>query len=119
MTDSKPIDPLLGEILDEVRRAVHKFPTWPTDPIHAAAVLAEEVGELHKGCLELTYEPGKTTPEAVRAEAIDSAAMALRFLTSFDVYEFVPSVQHQQVWPGDDRTGDEGENDGTTQPRAL
>ena len=29
----------------ELARAVAKFPTWPTDPLHALAVLGEAVDE--------------------------------------------------------------------------
>lgn len=42
-------EPLTGRAnlaLAEVERAVAKFPTWPTDAMHALAVLGEEVGEL-------------------------------------------------------------------------
>ena len=35
-------------ITAELARAVKKFPTWPTDPLHALAVLGEEFGELTK-----------------------------------------------------------------------
>jgi NTP pyrophosphatase (non-canonical NTP hydrolase) len=43
----------------ELARAVAKFPTWPTDPLHALAVLGEEFGELTKAMLQHTYEPHK------------------------------------------------------------
>lgn len=62
----------------EVARAVAKFPTWPTDPLHALAVLGEEFGELTKAMLQLTYEPHKSSAEEVRTEALQTAAMALR-----------------------------------------
>src|SRR5262245_39329369 len=52
-------------ILEEVMRAVAKFPTWPTDPLHALAVLGEEFGELTKEMLQLTYEPHKTSIDEV------------------------------------------------------
>ena len=31
-------------IYEELDRAIAKFPTWPTDPLHALAVLGEEFG---------------------------------------------------------------------------
>lgn len=46
-------------VQDEMARAVAKFPTWPTDPFHALAVLGEEFGELTKAVLQHTYEPHK------------------------------------------------------------
>lgn len=79
-------------------RATAKFPTWPTDPLHALAVLGEEFGELNKAMLQLTYEPHKegTSVEHVREEAIQTAAMALRLAMSLDKYEYAPGQQHVQ-----------------------
>lgn len=90
----------LPEVVAELARATQKFPTWPTDPLHALAVLGEEFGELTKAMLQLTYEPHKTTADEVRAEAIQTAAMALRLAASLDRYEFNRSAQHFQ--PGID-----------------
>jgi hypothetical protein len=82
--------------IQEAVKATLKFPTWPNDPIHALAVLGEEFGELTKDVLQLTYEPHKTNLENVRTEAIQTAAMALRFLASVDAYKFKRSEQHEQ-----------------------
>ena len=87
----------VAEVLRELRRAMAKFPTWPTDPLHAIAVVNEEVGELNKELLQLTYEPHKVKPEGVHTEAVQSAAMALRFLASLARYEFRECVQHSQA----------------------
>lgn len=83
-------------VMAEVERAMRKFPTWPTDPLHALAVLGEEFGELTKAVLQLTYEPHKVTADDVRAEAMQTAAMALRFAMSLDVYVYKRSSQHAQ-----------------------
>lgn len=83
----------------EVDRATAKFPTWPTDALHAVAVVAEEMGELQKEVLQMTYEPHKSTPESVRKEAVQLAAMSLRFLMSLDRYEYAPRPQHSQQSP--------------------
>ena len=88
--------PIVRDVLKEIERAVAKFPTWPTDPLHAFAVLGEEVGELQKAILQCTYEPHKSTRDDVRTEAIQAAAMALRFLLSLDCYEYWRAVQHEQ-----------------------
>mgnify|MGYP001043155960 CR=1 FL=1 len=84
------------DVLMEVARATNKFPTWPTDPLHALAVLGEEFGELTKDMLQLTYEPHKTNAENVRNEAVQTAAMALRLFISLDRYEYRVSAQHSQ-----------------------
>ena len=90
------MNPIITEILNEVERATRKFPTWPTDPLHALAVLGEEFGELGKEVLQSTYEPHKSSPEAIRKEAMQTAAMALRFCMSLDQYQYDPGHQHAQ-----------------------
>ena len=80
----------------ELDAAVRKFPLWPTDPLHAVAVLNEEVGELNKAILQTVYEPSKATRQDVRDEAVQVAAMALRFLASLDDYDYNTVRQHEQ-----------------------
>ena len=89
---------LFGSIAEELGRAVVKFPTWPTDIIHAGAVVGEEGGELTKATLQVVYEPHKCSMADVRAEAVQTAAMAIRFLISLDAgaYELIASGQHIQ-----------------------
>lgn len=87
------------QIQEEMARAVAKFPTWPTDPLHAVAVLGEEFGELTQAVLQSTYEPHKSSPAEVHKEAIQVAAMALRFALSLDRYEYRRGEQHAQVQP--------------------
>ncbi len=86
----------LDAVLHELDRAQAKFPTWPTDPLHAFGVVAEEFGEVAKEVVQLTYEPHKSSPEALRKEAIQLAAMALRFCMSLDRYQHKPGEQHSQ-----------------------
>lgn len=88
------------DVLAEVERATGKFPTWPTDPLHALAVLGEEFGELTKDMLQLTYEPHKTSVENVRTEAMQTAAMALRLYMSLDRYIYQACEQHSQAKKG-------------------
>lgn len=87
---------MIEEIVLEVKKATEKFPTWPTDPLHALAVLGEEFGELTKEMVQMTYEPHKTSKEAVKTEAIQTAAMALRLVMSLDKYKYTPLHQHEQ-----------------------
>ena len=90
------IDQVISWVTEEVGRATEKFPTWPTDPLHAFAVLGEEHGELNKAILQAVYEPHKSSPKDVKEEAIQTAAMAIRFLMSLDKYEYYRSIQHKQ-----------------------
>jgi len=87
----------LDRVVAELDKATHKFPTWPTDPLHAVAVLGEEFGELTQAVLQLTYEPDKSTQDDVEKEAIQTAAMALRFLLSLDKYDYSKGHQHDQA----------------------
>ena len=65
--------------------------------MHAIAVVNEEVGELNKEQKQLTDEPHMVKPDGVHTEAVQSAAMTLRFLASMGLYEFRECVQHSQA----------------------
>lgn len=84
------------EIFKELNSAINKFPTWPDDPLHALGVLGEEYGELCKEIVQMTYEPHKTDLTKIRTEAIQCAAMAIRFYCSLEQYKYEPSNQHKQ-----------------------
>lgn len=88
--------PAILAVIAELQRATHKFPTWPTDPLHAVAIVGEEFGELNKAVLQCTYEPQKSGLDEVREEATQTAAMALRFLASLNKYVYAGSAQHLQ-----------------------
>lgn len=83
-------------VLHFVHLAMMKFPRWPTDPLHALAVLGEEYGELTKAVLQMIYEPHKTSAEDVETEAFQTAAMALRLVMSLGRYEYTRCPQHDQ-----------------------
>lgn len=87
---------VVNEIETELGKAVTKFPKWPTDPLHAIAILGEEYGELNKAVLQNTYEPHKTSIDEIRMEAIQTATMAIRFLMSLETYKYKESEQHLQ-----------------------
>ena len=88
----------VDKTIKELRAAKDKFPKWPTDPLHAVGILGEEFGELQKAVLQVTYEPEKATVKDVKQEAIQTSAMALRFLMSLDEYVYKKSEQHIQDW---------------------
>lgn len=72
------MDAIIEEILTELKRAQEKFPYWPADYIHAAAIVNEESGELIRAALRFRYEGGDK--DEMRVEAIQTAAMCIRFL---------------------------------------
>lgn len=66
-------------ITDELMKAIGKHPNWPeNNVIHCAAIVSEESGELIRAALQLHYENGSV--DEVEKEAIQTGAMALRFL---------------------------------------
>lgn len=83
-------------IEDELDRAEKKFPDFPVDPIHAAAIVAEEAGELVQAALQFTYEGGSY--EEMQKEAVQVGAMALRFLVNMVHMRKVLSEQVDRNW---------------------
>jgi NTP pyrophosphatase (non-canonical NTP hydrolase) len=69
-------------ILAELERAEKIHPVWPTDIIHAGAVVAEEAGELLQACNNYESNPHKPNVHFINMEeeAIQTGAMAIRFL---------------------------------------
>lgn len=90
------LDAVYNEVRKELEFALNKFPTWPTRALDAVAVLNEEVGELNKEVLQMTYEPHKTNKDEIKKEAIQAAAMTFRFLLSLDDYDYIAGEQHSQ-----------------------
>ncbi len=78
MTRENAIELLLAEL----DRAQRLHPKWPDDEVHAAAIVAEEAGELIKATLNYYYHNGGR--DDMRTEAIHTGAMALRFLINME-----------------------------------
>lgn len=82
---------LLNVITSEVERAEILYPIWPAlqrrgDHVWAAAILCEEAGEVLKAALNWQAH-GKGNVDEMRDEAIQTAAMAIRFLLNLDAVE--------------------------------
>ena len=43
---------IVSEVFEEYERAKHLYPAWPSDPIHACAVMTEEAQEALSAALE-------------------------------------------------------------------
>lgn len=69
---------ILAIVVTELNGEIEKHPQWPKDHIHAAAIVAEESGELVRAALQHKYEAG--APEEMYKEAIQTSAMGMRFL---------------------------------------
>ena len=68
------IEIALAQIFSEVERAEKLHPDWPTSPIHQAAIVTEEAGELLQASLN----------KAMITEAIHTAATVIRFLKNIN-----------------------------------
>jgi hypothetical protein len=92
------LDEIMLWIREELNDATSKFPDWPEDIIHAFGILSEEVGELQKEVNEITYESRGSCAYHfklgwLRKEAIQSAAMAIRFMMHLNQYKYPKSKQ--------------------------
>lgn len=68
----------ITQIKEELTAAEEKHPNWPTDTVHATAILNEEAGELTQAAIDYHYHNGSL--EKVRREAAQVGAMAIRVL---------------------------------------
>jgi len=75
------------EIYVEIFRAEKKHGPFPADLIHGAAIVAEEAGELVQASISAIYAGRQSQRDRwcqrTRLEAIQTAAMAIRFLRSY------------------------------------
>lgn len=70
----------LGAIIQELRRAKEAWPHWPTDHVYAAAIVAEEAGELVQATLNSAF---KGSPEERSyQEALQTAVTSIRFASN-------------------------------------
>jgi len=81
---------IIESILNEVARAEAKFPDWPSDMIHAAAIVNEESGELTRAALQWTYEGGDIIE--AQKEAVQTAAVCIRFLRGIAELHYTPQA---------------------------
>jgi hypothetical protein len=100
-------------IVKEMQRAEEKHPRWPVDKsvgfdkhidgvlqgeqdyVYGAGIVSEEAGELMKACIQYQYE-GRRYNE-IESEAIQTGAMALRFLKNLPVVQDWPSRDEQNM----------------------
>ena len=104
---------IIEKVLDEIVRAHEKFPSWPSDIIHASAIVAEKNGKLTQATLKSLYEQGN--PFDAEKEAIQVACTALRFLNNMaqykkPVYRVKYSSYHYNTGAGDNFSGVEAKD---------
>lgn len=78
-------------ICNELEWAEAQHPVFPTDPIHAVAIMEEESGEAIRAALQFVYEDGSI--EALKKEIIQTGAMSLRCLINLHNFKIVKAAQ--------------------------
>lgn len=73
----------VGLVLNELIEAKRKHPEWPADQVYAAAIVAEESGELVQAVLNAHFSG--TSRGHAKTEAEHTAATAIRFIANFPV----------------------------------
>ena len=87
----------LNTVMYEFQNVQNRRMAAQAIPSYAPHQAAAHFNKLECFCFqEQTYEPGKTSAENVRKEAIQTAAMALRFVASLDAYIYKAGEQHRQ-----------------------
>jgi len=76
---------ILKEVEEELAKAKNLFPRWQPDPVHGAAIVAEEAGEACQAALNYYYDRGGA--HQLKTELIHTVAMAMRFLMNFEASE--------------------------------
>lgn len=80
-------DAYFSDLLLEYAKAEAKHSGWPSDVIHASAILNEEAGKLTQACIDATYSCGLSSEDdkaRMRRYAARVGAMALRFTEGLD-----------------------------------
>jgi hypothetical protein len=88
--------PTMTRITTEVIKAMRKHPTWPADPLHAAAIVGEQFGEVHAAAMQMTYEPDRESRQRLEDAALRTAAMAVRYLLAVRMYKVHPVKPYRQ-----------------------
>jgi len=74
---------VVEDVFAELRRAETTHPSWPTDPFVGVAVITEELGETAQAIIDARYKGASR--DRIYDEAVQVAAMALRFLLNMPV----------------------------------
>ena len=79
------LENILTELEEQLREARAKFPSWSLDPVHGAAIVAEEAGEALQAALDFYY--GRGGAHQLKKELLHTLAMSVRFLMNFEASE--------------------------------
>lgn len=72
---------IITEAMNELAAARRRYPTWPTDIVHATVIMVEESTEALKAANEVRWHHKNSSAATVREEVIQTIAMCLRLIT--------------------------------------
>jgi len=78
MTGQEILNRFSKDIITHLDNAVERYPTWPADNVHGAAIVGEEAGELIRAALQAHYDGKSNVPISV--ETMHTIVTALRLL---------------------------------------
>jgi NTP pyrophosphatase (non-canonical NTP hydrolase) len=78
IADLEEVNSFVAKVSAEIIKAESKFPQWPFDLIHGAAIIGEEAGEILQAALQHNYNKKRDTKH-IEEETIQCAAMCLRY----------------------------------------
>jgi len=84
MLGRPPVEAAVCAMLIELARAEKAYPTWPTDPIHQIAIMAEEAGEAVQAANNLVHHNKANGAYLLRCELVQAGAMILRCLINME-----------------------------------
>lgn len=67
-------------VMEEVKKARAKHPSWPDNVLEATAIISEESGEAIKEALQITQGEHQNYND-LRKEVIQTAAVCIRWLS--------------------------------------
>ena len=76
------IEKIIASVFAEIERAETLHPAWPRDVVKACSLLAEEAGEAVRAAN--TFDETRTGRKDIVAEAIHTAATAIRLLKNIE-----------------------------------
>ena len=74
------IEQIFTDVLLELERARRLHPAWPTDIVHAAALMTEEAGETLKEANNYYFGHKGGTLASIRQETLETMATCVRLL---------------------------------------
>jgi hypothetical protein len=82
------LNAIINSMVQELNRAEKIHPNYPEDKIHGAAILGEEAGELLQAAIDYEYRNINHVDyiKRMKEEAIQTGAMAIRFLMNLDEF---------------------------------